>query len=58
MNLDSVIKFYFYATFSTFSLLIKAFALLFIRLYLSEASQASMLGLNDFCIYFLDLINL
>jgi hypothetical protein len=50
MNLDSIIKYYFYATFSTFSLLIKALALLFNRLYLSKASQASLLGLNDFCI--------
>ncbi len=39
-NLDSIIKYYFYATFSTFSLLIKAPALLFNRLYLSKASQA------------------
>ena len=57
-NLDSIIEYYFYATFSTFSLLIKALALLFNRLYLSKASQASLLGLNDFCIYFPVLINL
>jgi hypothetical protein len=50
--------YYFYATFSTLSLLIKALALLLIRLYLSKASQASLLGLNDICIYFLVLINL
>ncbi len=43
---------------SLHSLLNKAFALLFIRLYLSKASQASLLGLNDFCIYFLVSINL
>ncbi len=58
MNLDSVIKYYFYDTFSTFSLLIKALALLFYRLSLSKASQASLLGLNDFCLYFPVLINL
>jgi hypothetical protein len=32
------------------SLLIKALAILFIRLYLSIASQGSLLGLNYFCI--------
>jgi len=57
-NLDLIIKYYFYATFSTFSLLIKVLALLFNRLYLSKASLASLLGLNDFCIYFPVLINL
>jgi hypothetical protein len=35
---------------SLLSLIIKAHALLFIRLYLSKASQASLLGLNYFCI--------
>ncbi len=49
---------YFYATFSTHFLLIKVLSLLFIRLYLSKVSQASLLGLNDFCIYFPVLINL
>ncbi len=58
INLDSIIKYYFYTTFSTFSLLIKALVLLFYRLYLSKASQASLLGFNDFCIYFPVLINL
>ncbi len=57
-NLDLVMEKYFYATLSTFSLLIKALALPFNRLYLSKASQASLLGLNDFCIYFPVLINL
>ncbi len=57
-NLDLIIEYFFYATFSTFSLLMKALALLFNRLYLSKASQASLLGLNDFCIYFPGLINL
>jgi hypothetical protein len=42
----------------TLSLVIKVLALLFIRLYLSKASQASVLGLNDFCVYFLALINM
>ncbi len=58
MNLDSIIKYYFYATLSTFSLLIKVLALLLNRLYLSKASQATLLGLTDFCIYFPVLINL
>jgi hypothetical protein len=58
MNSDSVIEYYFYAIFSTFPLLIKALALLFNRLYLSKASLASLLGLNDFCIYFPVLVNL
>ncbi len=57
-NLHLIIEYYFYATFSTFSLLIKALAILFKRLYLSKASQASLLGLNDLCIYFPVLINL
>jgi hypothetical protein len=35
---------------SLLSLLIKALALPSIRLYLSKASQASLLGLNYFCI--------
>ncbi len=35
---------------SLLSLLIKALALLFIRLYLSKASQASLLDLNFLCI--------
>ncbi len=58
MNSDSVIEYYFYAIFSIFSFLIKALALLFNRLYLSKASQASLLSLNDFYIYFPVLINL
>ncbi len=49
MNLDSVIDItsMFH---SLLPLLIKALALLFIRLYMSKASQASLLGLNYFCI--------
>ncbi len=58
MNLDLVIEYYFYATFSTVALLINALALLFYRPSLSKASQASLPGLNDFCIYFPVLINL
>jgi hypothetical protein len=58
MNLDLIIEYYFYATFSIFSLLIKVLVLLFNRLCLSMASQASLLALNDFCIYFPVLINL
>ncbi len=58
MNLDLIIEYYFNALFSTFSLLIKALVHLFNRLYLSKASQASMRGFNDFCIYFPVLINL
>ncbi len=42
MNLDSVIEYYFIATLSTFSLLIKALALLYNRLCLSKTSQASL----------------
>jgi hypothetical protein len=56
-NLDSVIDIT-SKPHSLLSLLIKALALLLIRLYLSKASQASLLGLNDFCIYFLVLIDL
>ncbi len=40
------------------SLSLKALVLFFIILYLSKASQASLLSLNDFCIYFPALINL
>ncbi len=58
MNFDLIIEYYFYATFSTIAVLIKALALLLIRIYLSKASQASLLGLNDFCIYSPALINL
>ncbi len=43
---------------SQLSLLLKALALLFFGLYLSKASQASLLGPNYFCIYFPILINL
>ncbi len=57
-NLDLIIEYYFYATFFTFSLLIKVLALLFNILYWSKASQAYLLGFNDFCIYFPVLINL
>ncbi len=57
-NLDSVIEYYFYATLSTFSLLIKVLALLCNRLCLSKTSQASLLGLNYLCIYFPILFNL
>jgi hypothetical protein len=57
MNFDLIIKYDFYATFSTI-LFIKALVLLFNRLYLSKTSQASLLGLNDFCLYFPVLINL
>ena len=49
-NLDLVIDIT-SAPHSLHSLLIKALALLFIRLYPSKASQASLLGLNDFCMY-------
>jgi hypothetical protein len=56
-NLDSVIGIS-SMLHSLFSLLIKALALLFSRLYLSKASQASLLSLNYFCIYFPVLINL
>jgi hypothetical protein len=48
-NLDSVINITFMLH-SLLSLLINPLALLFIRLYLSEASQASLLVLNYFCI--------
>ncbi len=58
MNLDSIIEYYFYALFSTFFLLIKALAHIFNRLYLFKASQASLRGFNDFCIYFPILISL
>jgi hypothetical protein len=58
MNLDLIMKYYSYATFSTFSLLIKALAPLFNILYLSKASQASLLGLIDFCTYLPVLISL
>jgi hypothetical protein len=57
-NLDLIIEYYFYATFSTFSPLIKVLELLFNRLYLSKTSQAYLLGINDFCIYIPVLINL
>ena len=56
MNLDLVIDIT-SALHSLLSLLIKALALLFDRLYLSKASQASLLGLNYFCNYFPVLIN-
>ncbi len=56
-NLDSVIDITFMLHYLP-SLLIKALSLLFIKLYLSKASQASLLGLNCFCIYFPVLINL
>ncbi len=49
MNLDSVINIT-STLHSKLSLFIKALALLFIRLYLSKTSQASLLGLNYFCI--------
>jgi hypothetical protein len=49
MNLDLVIDIT-SMLHSLLSLLIKALALLFIRLYLSKASQAPLLGLNYFCI--------
>ncbi len=65
MNLDLVIDItstpHFLLSLSlslSLSLLIRALALFFIILYLSKASQASLLGLNDFCIYFPALINL
>ncbi len=58
MNLDLIIQYYFYATFPTFSISIQALVLLFNRLYLSKASQASLIGVNVFCIYFQILINL
>ncbi len=58
MNLDSIIEYHFYTTLPTFSLLIKGHALLYVRLDLSKASQASLLGLNYFCIYSPALINL
>ncbi len=47
-NLDSVINIT-SVLHSLLSLLIKALALLVIRLYLSKASQASLLGHNYFC---------
>ncbi len=56
-NLDSVIGIT-STLHSLFSLLIIVLALLFIRLYLSKESQASLLSLNYFCIYFPVLINL
>jgi len=49
MNLDLVIDIT-SMLHSLLSLLIKALALLFIRLYLSKACQASLLGLNYFFI--------
>ncbi len=49
MNLDSVINIT-SMLHSLLSLLIKALALHFIRLYLSKARRASLLGLNYFCI--------
>ncbi len=55
MNLDSIIEYHLYTTLPTFSLLIK---LLYVRLDMFKASQASRLGLNYFCIYFPVLINL
>ncbi len=54
MNLDSVINIT-STPHSLLSLLIKALVLPFIRLYLSKASQASLLGLNDFCIVLINL---
>ncbi len=48
MNLDLVIDIT-SMLHSLLSLLIKVLALLFIRLYLSKASQAPLLGLNYFC---------
>ncbi len=57
-NFELVIEYYFYATPSTFSHLIKALALHFNRLCLSEISQASLPALKNFCIYFPVLINL
>jgi hypothetical protein len=48
-NLDSVIDIT-SMLHSLLSLSIKAFVLFFIRFYLSKASQASLLGLNYFCI--------
>jgi hypothetical protein len=57
MNLDSVIDIT-SMPHSLLSLLNKALALLFVRLYLSKASQASLLGLNYFCTILSSLINL
>ncbi len=56
MNLDSVNNIT-STLHSLLSLSLKALVLLFIRLYLSKASQA-LLGPNYFCIYFPILINL
>jgi hypothetical protein len=49
INLDSVINIT-SMPHSLLSFLIKALALLFIRLYLNKACQDSLLGLNYFCI--------
>jgi hypothetical protein len=49
MNLDLVIDIT-SMLHSPLSLLIKGLAFLFVRLYLPKASQASLLGLNYFCI--------
>jgi hypothetical protein len=48
-NLDSVIDIT-SMLHSLLSLLIKVLVLLFVRLYLSKESQASLFGLNYFCI--------
>ncbi len=49
MNLDLVIDITSMPQ-SLHSLLIKVLVLLFIRLYLSKARRASLLGLNYFCL--------